>query len=159
MVNSRGFSLVELLVTLALLAFLLMLAVPFTNTWSDSARLRDAENLLHQGIGRAKALALRNHHGMTGTRTAASLCLDGQSQRLNLYQASSAAQQADCSGAYGSPVWSAQLPKAATVKSGANDFACLALDSRGLPTANGGCSTGNAYTLSIGSDDVTITIN
>ncbi|WP_437882452.1 prepilin-type N-terminal cleavage/methylation domain-containing protein [Pseudomonas sp. LRF_L74] len=154
MVRAHGFSLIELLVTLALLAFLLMLAVPFTSAWSSSAKLRDTENLLLQGAGRAKALAQRNHYGMTGNQVAARLCFDSQELKLQLYQASSS-DEASCSG---TPIWSAAVPQGATIKDGSTDFACLAMDSRGLLLAKDSCSTTTSYTLEVGSENVVTTI-
>src|SRR5690554_3381020 len=107
MVSQRGFSLVELMIVLALLGFLLMLAVPLTNSWSASAKLRDAENLLQQGVGRSKALAQRNTLGVTGNQAAAHLCLDSTTAKIELYPADS------CNG---SVIWSAQLPAGVSIK-------------------------------------------
>lgn len=39
MQRQRGFTLVELMVTIALLAFLLAIAAPYTSAWANNARL------------------------------------------------------------------------------------------------------------------------
>lgn len=150
MVSQRGFSLIELLVSLALLAFFITLAVPFTNTWSNNTKLHEAESLLRQGVGRAKALAQRNELGITGSQTAAILCQDSTTAVLKLYQA------ATCTG---TPVWSAQLPTAVNITNGETLFSCLAISNRGLPVASNSCNVTSTYTLSIGGESDTVTIN
>ena len=151
MVSQRGFSLIELLVSLALLAFFITLAVPVTNTWSNNTKLHEAESLLRQGVGRAKALAQRNELGITGSQTAAILCQDSTTAVLTLYQA------ATCTG---TPVWSAQLPTAVNITNGQTPFSCLvAISNRGLPVASNDCNVTSKYTLSIGGKSETVTIN
>lgn len=174
MVSQHGFSLIELLVVVALLGFLLMLAVPFTTSWSASAKLRDAENQLHQGIGRSKALALRNFAGMTNTQAAAKLCLKSNTSdntlELKLYQADLGALNtpAKCYSADEALVWQASLPNETAIKikdTEANllvNFTCLGIDSRGLQIDSldaDNCQKGSEYILSIGSEDVQITLN
>ena len=150
MVSERGFSLVELMVVLALLGFLLMLVVPFTSTWSANAKLRDAENLLHQGVGRVKALAQRNNLGIKGSEVAARLCLDNATAKLEVYPADT------CSG---TTAWSAQLPTAISIKNDGALFSCLAMSNRGLPLSKGNCSIKSEYTLSIGGENVQVTLH
>ncbi|AYC31435.1 prepilin-type N-terminal cleavage/methylation domain-containing protein [Pseudomonas cavernae] len=150
-----GFSLIELMITVALIGVLLMIAVPFTGAWSDSAQVRDAEGLLNQGIARAKAHALRNRFGIIDDKPAALLCL-GQDKRLSLHEAASADSPASCS----SPsVWTTQLPKRVAVQSGGADFSCLAFDAKATPTSLSGCSQGLTFALAVGSENVTISLN
>lgn len=151
MVSQRGFSLIELMIVLALLGFLLMLAVPFTNTWSANAKLRDAENLLQQGVGRVKALAQRNALGISGSeKVAARLCLDRATAKLELYPADT------CSG---TTAWSAQLPTVVSIKNGGTLFSCLAMSNRGLPVVTGNCNIKSEYTLSTGDENVKVTLH
>ena len=60
----RGFTLVELMVTLAVAAALLMVAAPFTLGWSDGQRQMRARAALAEATGTARALALRNPEGL-----------------------------------------------------------------------------------------------
>ncbi len=177
MVSARGFSLIELMVVVALLAFLLMLAVPFTNTWSANAKLRDAENQLHQGVGRAKALALRNHAGMTNNQAVAKLCIKNDTSNktleLKLYHAEKTAlgeanKPAKCYSADQELIWQANPSNKVSIEiediksNRVMDFTCLAFDSRGLQidlTDSDNCQKGSEYTLSIGDDNVKVTLN
>lgn len=76
--KTKGFTLIELMVTIGLVAFLLTLGVPLAREWVQSAHQRDAANILNEALGRAKALALRNPQGLTDqTLPAAAVCLIG----------------------------------------------------------------------------------
>src|SRR5690606_24323238 len=67
----RGFTLVELLVTVAVIAILAALALPATATWASGARQADARGELAEALGRARALAIRNPDGRAGRQAAA----------------------------------------------------------------------------------------
>lgn len=58
--RTRGFTLIELVVTLAIMVLLLLMAVPLATDWTYSARTLQARGTLVEGFAQAKALALRN---------------------------------------------------------------------------------------------------
>ena len=80
----RGFTLIELMVTLAVLAMLLLATVPLAADWIHSAQTRDAHGKLVRSYGTTKALALRNPLGAPAGTVAAGLRLemDGAVVRL-----------------------------------------------------------------------------
>lgn len=137
MKRSRGFSLIELMITLAVLGILLAVGVPLTRAWSDSAYQREAAGLLQQGISRTKATALRNEGGVQNSAPAAVLCLSSQS--LKLFKLDKG-QGIDCSATSNS-LWSAALPSSATIKVQGSNFTCVAFDNRGLVAKGTACST------------------
>lgn len=55
-----GLTLIELMVTLTVMAFLLLLGVSLGGDWVNGSRTQQARGDLEQGWGVAKALALRN---------------------------------------------------------------------------------------------------
>lgn len=73
----RGFSLVELMVVVALLAILLALAVPGFNRWIANAQVRNANESLQNGLRLAQAEAQRRYRRVVFFRTTASTCTTG----------------------------------------------------------------------------------
>jgi type IV fimbrial biogenesis protein FimT len=57
----RGFTLIELMVTISLLAILVVLAVPAFTTWIKNAQIRTAAEALQGGMRTAQAEALRRN--------------------------------------------------------------------------------------------------
>ena len=57
----HGFTLVELMVTISLLAILLALAAPSFSTWIRNAQVRTVSDSLQNGIRLAQAEAIRRH--------------------------------------------------------------------------------------------------
>ena len=56
----QGFTLVELVVTVALLALLLIMSAPFTRGWINSAKVSDTESVLQHAIGLARSHAMHS---------------------------------------------------------------------------------------------------
>lgn len=64
----RGVTLVELMVTLAVMALLMMGGLPFARQWLDDNRQLQARGTLWEAVGEARARAMRNPQGVaTGT--------------------------------------------------------------------------------------------
>ncbi len=130
----RGFTLIELMITIAVFGLLLLVGVPLTQSWTNSGYQRDAAGLLKQGISRAKSIALRNQGAVQDTAPAAVLCRSGQS--LKLYSLSAAI---DCTAT--TPIWSTSLPSAAVIQTGGVDLVCIAFNNRGFAVSSGSCTT------------------
>lgn len=143
MSSRRGFTLIELMITIAVFALLLAIGAPMTKAWSDSAYQREAAGLLQQGLSRARASALRNEGGVLNPAAAAVLCRSGPT--LTLLQLDKG-QSIDCTSTLGK-LWSATLPASATVQSAGSDMACVAFDNRGLPISGTACATSTLQVL------------
>ncbi|HEY6529335.1 MAG TPA: type II secretion system protein [Cellvibrionaceae bacterium] len=87
--RKQGFSLIELLVVLAVVAFLAFVTVPLATGWIRNAQLEKDFAGLQRALGTAKALAMRNSTGaiaddaaanaaFTATRVTVALCRRGQ---------------------------------------------------------------------------------
>jgi type IV fimbrial biogenesis protein FimT len=72
--QSRGFSIVELMVAVALMALLLGLAAPSFTTWNRNAQIRTVSDALQNGLRTAQAEALRRQRQVVFFRTAATAC-------------------------------------------------------------------------------------
>src|SRR4051812_28032047 len=59
--RSYGFTLIEMLVTLAVMALLLMVGLPSMNTWMQNTQLRSSAEGIQGGLQLARAEALRRN--------------------------------------------------------------------------------------------------
>ena len=181
--RTRGFTLIELVVTLAIMALLLFMAVPLATDWTYSARTLQARGTLVEGFAQAKALALRNPCAApngTGTHAATlRATTDGEKVTLSvLAQVSESllAQNDESLLVEGdgscdhlssqlnpqhNPQWSASLPEGVTLTRNGTKLVTgtpdnLNIDNRGLPMP----SASSEFTLSRGGtqNDETITL-
>lgn len=146
----HGFSLIELMVTLAVMSILALLGTALTQSWSSSNQLQLGKNLLTQGAAHAKSLALRNGAGSNSNVVAAFLVLKDNT----LCVLNGTATSLSCSN---SPVWQTQLSVSTSINSATAQ--CIGWNSMGIPdTATLGgtaCTTTLSYTISSGGQSAT----
>ena len=63
--RQRGFTLVELIVAIAVLALVLAVSMPSIGTWMDNTRIRNVADALQNGIQIAKAEAVRRNENVS----------------------------------------------------------------------------------------------
>lgn len=146
-----GFTLIELMVVVALVGILAIMAGPLTSSWVDNAKLDHVVHLLSDGYGRAEAAALRNRQGIINGGAAAVLCLS--SAGLALYEAVDENTSASCSG---SAIWSASLPSDVQISAGSTALSCLAFNNQGLLATPSGssCQNSASVVVSVGTNSV-----
>lgn len=71
---ARGFSVIELMVTITVLALLLGLAAPSFGTWISNARVRSVSDAMQAGLRLAQAEAVRRHRQVVFFRTDSETC-------------------------------------------------------------------------------------
>ena len=98
-----GFTLLEMLIVVAIMGALAAAASPFTQEWYNTAKVNEMTGVLQEGSARAKALALSNANVTQGDNIAALLC--PENNILYLY----AAPPSAC-GVAGA-VWSSRFPE------------------------------------------------
>lgn len=146
--QTAGVTLIELMIVIAILAFLLLATLPFTSSWIYSARVTDGKNKLIQAYGLAKALALRNPNAALALNPAAGLRLDS----LTLYVCSGDPTDAtQCAEGKSAVVWSTDLVKNTEVSIGGatGDVQTIAIDN------TGSALTSATYTITYGSENET----
>jgi prepilin-type N-terminal cleavage/methylation domain-containing protein len=129
--RARGFTLIELAVTLGVMAFLLLVGQPFLSGWVDGVRQLRARNQVLEGIGQVRALALRNPGALAEDQPVAMLRRAGNDLQVVL-------------AGVETPVWSAALDgRVQLAPTGARGiaamdageggrFRCVAFNSRGM---------------------------
>ena len=144
----RGFTLIELMVTLAILAMLLLMAAPLAADWVHGARTLQARGTLVQGFENAKALALRNpcaDPNATGTPAAAALeaKIEGTTVTLNVLALPQGVSGCALLDARPNPQWTARLPdgvgltlNGTLLTTSSTPLPPEKLDNRGLPAAS-----------------------
>ena len=70
----RGFSVIELMVTITLLALLLGMAMPTFATWIRNAQVRSVSDAMQNGLRVAQAEAVRRHRQVVFFRTNTETC-------------------------------------------------------------------------------------
>jgi prepilin-type N-terminal cleavage/methylation domain-containing protein len=149
--QQQAFTLVELMVTLSIMAFLLMACTPFLAGWTHSRQIKDAQSKLLSGYGLAKALALRNPDAMQSNQAAAGLKLETGTSLRTVYVCKGDPSSANCASSGSTVLWSANFPSSVALTLGgasvtASSATSVGLNNRGLPTTGAVLS----YTLARG---------
>lgn len=153
-----GFTLVELLIVVAILAFLTLAAAPLSGAWVQDADLLKVEGEFTQAIGRAKASALRNQRAALASEPVTAICVSN-TKVLTVLEGTQATAP-NCGTPAGTQLWTAQLDSDVSVTSSGNAVSCMCFDNRGLLTTSScaGCLTQSTFTLSAGSKNETVYI-
>ncbi|MBB5193540.1 prepilin-type N-terminal cleavage/methylation domain-containing protein [Silvimonas terrae] len=171
----RGFTLIEMIIAIAVMMVLLFMGVPLTMQWIGSSNLQSAKTLFNKGMAMTRSRALRNVAGAQQNEPAAFLLLSGGNvlcaQEATYSVAVTAtnvprtpANTFSCTGA----AWTGTLPNGTTgtLNSAANQ--CVALTSAGVPVSvtlsgmpgGGACVTTTSYSMtSMGVTSSATTIN
>lgn len=71
-----GFTLIELLITVALIAFLAMIALPMTAAWIDGPDVTRGETLVRQALSKAKNIAIREGNADAPAAPTSAICIN-----------------------------------------------------------------------------------
>lgn len=140
--RAGGFTLIELMIAIAIMALLLLAAAPFTQSWVDGTRQVRARSNLLEAVGQARALAMRNPQALTAAEAAqgaAAVVYDSATHTLCVVP-----RNADGTAwnMCGTGHWRGQIanPADLSLASGADEdaaeFVCAAYDTRGVLVAS-----------------------
>ncbi len=148
MARHTGFTLIELMVTIAIMTILMLLAIPLTMSWVNSAQVGETKSLLMQGFGHAKSVALRNPDAIKASdsdRVAGLKLIDG----ATLLVCKGDPTLGACAEGGGNLVWQTDLTRGTgvNVTFNSSNSATVALDNTGMPLDQ------LAYSISKGSEN------
>ncbi|BCD98541.1 pilus assembly FimT family protein [Marinagarivorans cellulosilyticus] len=72
---NKGFSLIELLITIAIIAFLAMVALPMTSAWIDGPDVTRTQTNFTRAYSLAKNIAIREGTAVPATGATSALCI------------------------------------------------------------------------------------
>ena len=142
----KGFSLIELMVGIAIMAVVMASSVSLGGGWVDESRVTDARSQLRLAYSKARAYALRNSNAVTTASTW--MCLN--SGVVYVYQSTTAKPTGPTTCGDAGSVWHADLAGGTTTKvemalaANSTAFSCLGFSNRGLPVSS--TLTGSACT-------------
>lgn len=156
--TQKGFSVIELMIVLLLLGMALAKGIPFTVEWVYSARVTEAESALIEGVGFAKAKALRNSNGVIEGRAVTAMCYDNG--QFSIYEGDDNAKPAACDATLDRP-WMQSIASTVDIKVAGNAFACVCFDAKAQITQNGNCAlcaSSTAFDIALGGTSTNVEV-
>lgn len=158
-----GFTLIELIITIAVLSILLMAGTALTRSWVDRSQVNSALATFKTAVYQAKASALRNTNNQPLNNSAVTVCFDSTNSTLNIIRTAVNSNDV-CTVPAGSPPSSDNillrtmpLSKDVFIQQGSTSFECLSFNSAGILVKATGTSCINDVTAAfkVGKNDET----
>lgn len=150
MKTTAGFTLVEILIALALIATLAFAVVPLGSSWTSSAESVNTKGVLSQAISRAKSQALRNGNKISETNAVTAVCVT--SGKVEVREASGAVSSAHCAANGGTATWSNKIGTTLSIKNNSQTLSCMCFSTKGLlvttPSNCSSCATTSTFEFS-----------
>lgn len=162
MVNSRskqyGLSLIELMVTITILAILVLTGTSLTAAWSKQVELDKATMSLKSAFNLSRSTAIRNQFAQKTIYVASQICFDRDSKKLSVHKAT-ANEFASCNSPI---VFSYPLSQTIDIKNtDTTNFSCFSLNNFGQISnqITGNCQINLSLNVSNGSLNETVNLN
>ena len=153
--RASGFSLIEMMVVIAIVAILAVAGVALTSSWVKQAEITKTVTSLASAINLAKSTSIRNENGFTDNSTAAQICLN--QNILSVYKPASSTTAASCSS---TAIYSFQIPSNVQIKDVSNTtLNCIAFGHLGDQKNTSPCTTDQVLTITNGGLSETYTFN
>ncbi|WP_180028307.1 prepilin-type N-terminal cleavage/methylation domain-containing protein [Acinetobacter sp. YH16032] len=135
--HQLGFTLVELMITIVVIAILLFMGTSLTRAWIDQGHVDNTISALKNATFQARAAALRNTNNQPSTFAAASVCFDRTNQNILVVRAAQFSTDGCTPSATNATdgnfiLQSIPLDKNVNLTVNSVDFNCLAFNSAGI---------------------------
>ena len=127
-----AFTLVELMVVIAIMSILTVISIPAGYYWVGNSRIANVTGNLTEAVGRAKNAALRNEHGVLGPDPVAIICIS-DIKELSILEGTATAVPV-CEDNIGLQKWAAKLDAKVTISSSGSNVTCICFNNMGLLT-------------------------
>lgn len=160
--SQHGFTLIELMITITVLAFLLFIGSSLTRAWVDRSQVDNGFSSLKNAIFQARSAALRNTNNQPTSYPAATVCYDKTVNKINIVRSAAYATNPCLVSNDNDPsqnylLQELPLAKDVKLKVSGNDFNCLAFNSAGVIVAaaasSGACSNQSGLVIRIEKND------
>jgi prepilin-type N-terminal cleavage/methylation domain-containing protein len=157
-IREAGLSLIELMITITILAILVISGVAFTGQWSRQTELDKASMAFKSAISLAKATAIQNEFAKPISYPASILCFDQNTTSLVVHKAT-ATEAASCNSTV---VFTYPISQTIEIKNiDSSDFKCYAFNHFGQFSTEitGNCKTNLMLTVNNGSLNESLKFN
>lgn len=141
----KGFTLIEMMITIALLGFILMIGSSLTRAWIDQSQVNNAIHTIQDAVSQTKAIAIRNTNNTTLEQAAASLCIYDTSIKI-VYGNCPSVEPINA-------IQSFPLSSDISIKDGNTPLFCMDFNYVGILVPASNCTTTATPTLTIGKNN------
>ena len=143
-----GFTLIELMITIAVLSIILFMGSSLTRSWIDRSQVNNAINSLKSSLTQAKTAAIRNTDNQAMTQPAVSVCVT-DNEILIIRNKNNDAANCSLTNTNNTLLKKSELAKNISIKQDNSSFNCIAFNSVGMVTQVIGtnCSTNSNFSF------------
>jgi type IV pilus assembly protein PilA len=159
--TQRGFTLVELMITITLLTIILMMGSSLSRSWIDRSQVTNAMTVFKSSVAQAQAIALRNTNNHPITQASVSVCWDETNHIMRIIRVDTASNNVCQTNAQNTVLQSFSLPKGLAIKQGTTAFQCISFNSAGVVTVatSSGCISDTKTAFKVGKNNETADIS
>jgi type IV pilus assembly protein PilA len=142
--HSAGFSLIELMMAIAILTLLMMVGSQLSRAWTDRAHVNSTVFSLKNAVSQAKIAALRNTNNYPVHHPSTSVCWDEAAASIHVIRADvGSTNGCDPSSSFNTVLYQFKTAKDIGIKQQSTLFTCLTFNAAGFLVTTPGsvCST------------------
>lgn len=153
----QGFTLVELMITIAVLSIILMMGTALTRSWIDRSQVTHAMSAFKSAVNQAQAAALRNTNNQPTNSASVSVCWNANNSTMRIVRVAKGSQQVCQDVAENTVLQTISLPKGLAIQQGNIAFQCISFNSAGvvIVAASSNCISDTKSTFKVGKNNET----